>query len=116
MLERSSRPNPFLFLFGLRPSVMWPGSKTAPSPTPLIPKQPHTKSTLVGNCPLLHSDSLAVMLSLIYKDHTKLSLVNMQLTAYTSALLRKREHICSIAIVDVNRSWSRITDYTEISL
>src|SRR5260370_26684882 len=77
---------------------MLPGSKTAPSPTPSNPKQPHTKSASVGNHPSLHSNSLAVMLLLTYKDPTKLSLVNMQLTAYMSALLRKREHICSIAM------------------
>src|SRR5260370_32889955 len=77
---------------------MQPGSKPTPSPAPSIPKQPHTKSTLVGNCPSLHSNSLAAMLSLIYKDQTKLSLVNMQLTAYMLALLRKREHICSVAM------------------
>src|SRR5260370_39599972 len=84
--------------FGPKPFTMQPGSKTPPSPAPSNPKQPHTKSILVGNCPSLHSDSLAVMLSLIYKDQTKLSLVNMQLAVYTSALLRKREHICSIAM------------------
>src|SRR5260370_25675953 len=98
MLERSSRPNPFPLPFGLKPFVMQPGSKTAPSPAPSIPKQPHTKSILVGNHLSLHSDSLAVMLLLIYKDQTKLSLVNVQLTEYTLALLRKREHICSIAV------------------
>src|SRR5260370_9283856 len=77
---------------------MLPGSKTVPSPIHSTPKLPHTRLTSIRSHPSLHSDSLAVMLSLIYKDQTKLSLVNMQLTAYMLALLRKREHICSIAV------------------
>src|SRR5260370_42438254 len=98
MQRKSSNINPFPLPFGLMQSVMLPGSKTVPSPIHSTPKLPHTRLTSIRSHPSLHSNSLAVMLSLIYKDQTKLSLVNVQLTAYTLALLRKREHICSTAM------------------
>src|SRR5260370_38265662 len=78
-----------------RQSVVLPGSKTIPSPIHSTPKLPCTRLTSIRSHPLLHSNFLAVMLLLIYKDQTKLSLVNMQLAAYTLALLSKREHIRS---------------------
>src|SRR5260370_40809689 len=47
MLEKSSKPNPFLLLYGLKPSAMQLGSKTALSLTPLNPILLHTKFILV---------------------------------------------------------------------
>src|SRR5260370_20681283 len=100
MPRKFFNPNPFPTPYGLKPSVMQLGSKTIPSLTPFTPKSLHTKPTSVKlhPLPLLCSISSAAKHLPIYKGLTKLSLVNVQLTAYMLALLKRKEHICSITM------------------
>src|SRR5260370_11974181 len=98
MQRKFSNSNLSLLPYGPMLSVMPPGLGTTSSPTPFTPKSLHTKPTLVKLHPLPCSISLAAKHLPIYKGLTKLSLVNVQLTAYTSALLKRKELICSTAV------------------